>query len=458
MEDLGGKIKNEKDIFNLIYQYLHECDGETYIIETTLVPKYPTSFPVLVEGASIEVRIALNNIDKKNILGISVSFDREKDKIDAVFYRTVSKNVKHNLFKFEDIPAFEYSLIENLIQVTNGILMRLNEEISKNRFNGDIVSHIAMNEMWGFVREENFHIVPLNRGMANSAISEAIMVKSHIYKGYLLYISEVDVIPFEKSGNRCYEVTHKKSGEIIHLESQSDGKVIFRTHDGRKGVIGNYLKNIYDAILHFVYNGNLREIDALYDIEDSSKTQSALTRERSSNEGKSNEVRIDLLMEELWDRRISGLCKQKNLQCGFLSHPEGFHSHFNKDGETKRSLHVDVDKSTEEGFVDVEFSFNVHSSDFDDWKAYFYIGKFLAPIDETCLLNVYENVVEIFSDLFKYSNSNLIKAVSLGDELNSFAFDCSYIDIWSIPLGKYIHRKEGSKIFWKRDLTPYKAT
>ena len=453
MEDLGDKIKNEKDIFNLIYQYLHECDGETYIIETTIVPKDPTSFPVLVEGASIEVGIALNNLDKKNILGISVSFDREKDKIDAVFYQIVSKNVKRNLFRFEDIPAFEYSLIENLIQVTNGILLRLNEEISKNRFNGDIVSYIAMNEMWGFVREQNFHIVPLNRGMANSAISEAIMVKSHIYKGYLLYISEVSVLLFEKSGNRCYEITHKKSGKIIHLESQSDGKVIFRTHDGRKGVIGNYLKNIYDAISHFVHNGNLLGVDTLYDLDESSKAQSALTRERGSNEGKNNEVRIDLLMEGLWDRRISGLCKQKNLQCGFLSHPEGFHSHFNKDGEVKRSLHLDVGKSAEEGFARVEVSFNVHSSELDDQKSYFHIGDFLVPMNKTHLLDVYENVIKIFSDLIKYGDSNINKAIALGNKLNAFAFDCSYIDIWSIPLGKYIHRKEGSKIFWKREET-----
>ena len=453
MEDLGDKIKNEKDIFNLIYQYLHERDGETYIIETTLVPKDPTSFPILVEGASIEVRIALNNIDKKNILGISVSFDREKDKIDAVFYQIVSKNVKRNLFKFEDIPAFEYSLIENLIQVTNGMLLRLNEEISKNRCNGDIASHIAMNEIWGFVREENFHIVPLNRGMANSAISEAIMVKSHIYKGYLLNRSEVDVTPFEKSENRCYEIKHKKSGKILHLESQSDGKVIFRTHDGRKGVIGNYLKNIYDAISHFVHNGNLLGIDTLYDLEESSKTQSALTRERGSSGRKSDEVRIDLLMEELWDRRISGLCKQKNLQCGFLSHPEGFHSHFNKDGETKTSLNIDVDKSTDEGFVKVEVSFNVHSSELDDQKSYFHIGEFLVPMNEPHLLDVYENVIEIFSDLIKYSDSNLNKAIALGNKLNTFAFDCSYIDALSIPLGKYIHRKEGSKIFWKREET-----
>lgn len=359
--------------------------------------------------------------------------------------------MKHNLFKFEDIPAFEYSLIENLIQVTNGILLRLNEEISKNRFNGDIISHIAMNEMWGFVREENFHIVPLNRGMANSAISEAIMVKSHIYKGYLLYISEVDVIPFEKSGNRCYEIKHKKSGKILHLESQSNGKVIFRTHDGRKGVIGNYLKNIYDAISHFVHNGNLLGIDALYDLEESSKAQSALTREGGSSEGKNNEVRIDLLMEGLWDRRISGLCKQKNLQFGFLSHPEGFHSHFNEDREVKRSLHVDVGKSEEEGFVKVEVSFNVHSSDFYDQKSYFHIGDFLVPMNENHLLDVYDNVIKIFSDLIKYDDSNLNKAISLGDRLNSFAFDCSYIDTWSIPLGKYIHRKEGSEIFWKRE-------
>lgn len=453
MEDLGDKIKNEKDIFNLIYQYLHECDGETYIIETTLVPKDPTSFPILVEGASIEVRIALNNIDKNNILGISVSFDREKDKIDAVFYQIVSKNVKRNLFKFEDIPAFEYSLIENLIQVANGILLRLNEEISKNRFNGDIVSYIAMNEMWGFVREENFHIIPLNRGMANSAISEAIMVKSNIYEGYLLNRSEVSVLLFEKSGNRCYEVKHKKSGKILHLESQSDGKVIFRTHNGRKGVIDNYLKNIYDAISHFVHNGNLLGIDTLYDLEESSKTQSALTRERSSNEGKNNEVRIDLLMEGLWDRRISGLCKQKNLQCGFLSHPEGFHSHFSKGGEVKRSLHVNVGKSAEEGFAKVEVSFNVHSSELDDQKSYFHIGDFLVPMNETHLLDVYENVINIFSDLIKYGDSNLNKAISLGDRLNSFAFDCSYIDTCSIPLGKYTHRKEGSKIFWKREET-----
>ena len=453
MEDLSDKIKNEKDIFNLIYQYLHECDGETYIIETTIVPKDPTSFPVLVEGASIEVRIALNNIDKKNILGISVSFDREKDKIDAVFYQIVSKNVKRNLFRFEDIPAFEYSLIENLIQVTNGILLRLNEEISKNRFNGDIVSHIAMNEMWGFVREENFHIVPLNRGMANSAISESIMVKSNIYEGYLLNRSEVSVLLFEKSGKRCYEITHKKSGKIIHLESQSDGKVIFRTHDGRKGVIGNYLKNIYNTISHFVHNGNLLGVDTLYDLDESSKTQRALNRERDSNEGKNNEVRIDLLVEGIWDRRISGLCKQKNLQCGFLSHPEGFHSHFNKEGEAKRSLHVDVGKSAKEGFVKVEVSFNVHSSELDDQKSYFHIGDFLVPMNEPHLLDVYENVIKIFSDLIKYGDSNLNKAIALGNRLNTFAFNCSYIDTWSIPLGKYIHRKEGSKIFWKREET-----
>lgn len=270
-------------------------------------------------------------------------------------------------------------------------------------------------------------VIPLSRGVADHLIKKAINTFDVFETYWGVDRPNVNVLPFRRNGNLCYELTHNKSGSVIHLETRSNGGIFFRVKDNLDRIDGKSAKDVYDSISQFVEDGTLPEKINL------------------SETGLS----FDGFMEDFWEKYISPICRNYKLQNSFLSHPEGHKSFFKKEDGYKRSLNIDLTApKDEEKLVKFSVSFK-RSSESGKWISAFDVADFWVPLNEAYLFDLYKNVIEFFNNASGY-DKDIDVSINLENSLREFAHNCWYIDSFDIPTGEYECTNENGNVIWRR--------
>ena len=419
-----GPIKNGKKLFEVIQYGFKNYTGESYLFKSVFVPKHENTFPVNDEGSVETLVFSKRDKEKSDVLKIATLL--HEGVIDATFSHVVSSNVQRDLLRIEGIPAASYDVREYLTRMVVVIIFLVDELVESGK-EIQIVEYVTLKIMDALLNQEGIRVVPLSRGVADHLIKKAINTFDVFETYWGVDRPNVNVLPFRRNGNLCYELTHNKSGSVIHLETRSNGGIFFRVKDNLDGIDGKSAKDVYDAISQFVEDGTLPgKIDL-------------------SETGLS----FDGFMEDFWEEYISPICRNYKLQNSFLSHPEGHKSFFKKEDGYKRSLNIDL-TAPKDGEKLVKFSVSFkRSAESNKWISAFHVADFLVPLKEAYLFDLYKNVIEFFNNVSGYEK-DIDVSVNLENSLREFARNCCYIESFDILTGERECTNENGNIIWRR--------
>lgn len=307
---VSGPIRNGKKLFEVVQYGFKNYTGKHYLFKSIFVPKYEGTFPVNGKGSVETLVFSKHDRDKSDVLKITTSLN--EGVIDATFSHVVSSNAQRDLLRIEGIPAASYDVREYLTRMVVVIILLVDELIESGK-EIQIVEYVTLKIMDALLNQEGIRVVPLSRGVADHLIKKAINTFDVFETYWGVDRPNVNVLPFHRNGNLCYELTHNKSGNIIHLETRSNGGIFFRVKDNLDGIDGKSAKDVYDAISQFVEDGTLPEKINLTEAD----------------------LSFDGFMEDFWEEYISPICRNYKLQNSFLSHPEGHKSFFKKKMDAK---------------------------------------------------------------------------------------------------------------------------
>lgn len=421
---VSGPIKNGKKLFEVVQYGFKNYTGEHYLFKSIFVPKHEGAFPVNGKGSVETLVFSKHDRDKSDVLKITTSLN--EGVINATFSHVVSSNTQRDLLRVEGITAASYDVREYLTRMVVVIILLVDELVESGK-EIQIVEYVTLKIMDALLNQEGIRIVPLSRGVADHLIKKAINTFDVFETYWGVDRPNVNVLPFRRNGNLCYELTHNKSGSVIHLETRSNGGIFFRVKDNLDRIDGKSAKDVYDAISQFVEDGTLPEKINL------------------SETGLS----FDGFMEDFWEKYISPICRNYKLQNSFLSHPEGHKSFFKKEDGYKRSLNIDLTApKDEEKLVKFSVSFK-RSSKSGKWISDFDVADFWVPLNEAYLFDLYKNVIEFFNNVSEYEK-DIDVSVNLENSLREFAHNCWYIDSFDIPTGEYECTNENGNVIWRR--------
>ena len=421
---VSGPIRNGKKLFEVVQYGFKNYTGKHYLFKSVFVPKHENTFPVNDEGSVETLVFSKRDKEKSDVLKIATLL--HEGVIDATFSHVVSGNVDRDLLRIEGIPAASYDVREYLTRMVVVIILLVDELIESGK-EIQIVEYVTLKIMDALLNQEGIRVVPLSRGVADHLIKKAINTFDVFETYWGVDRPNVNVLPFHRNGNLCYELTHNKSGNIIHLETRSNGGIFFRVKDNLDGIDGKSAKDVYDAISQFVEDGTLPEKINLTEAD----------------------LSFDGFMEDFWEEYISPICRNYKLQNSFLSHPEGHKSFFKKEDGCKRSLNIDLTApKDEEKLVKFSVSFK-RSVESGKWISDFHVADFYVPLNEVYLFDLYKNVIEFFNNASGHDKDIDVSA-NLENSLREFAYNCCYIKSFDILTGERECTNKNGNIIWRR--------
>ena len=419
-----GPIKNGKKLFEVVQYGFKSYTGEHYLFKSVFVPKHEGTFPVNGEGSVETLVFSKHDKEKSDVLKITTLL--HGGVIDTTFSHVVSGNVDRDLLRVEGIPAVSSIVHKYLTRIIVDTISSVDKLVESGE-EVQIVEYVTLKIMDTLLNQEGIRVVTLSGGVANHLIKKAINTFDVFETYWGVDRPNVNVLPFRRNGNLCYELTHNKSGNIIHLETRSNGGIFFRDKDKLGSVDGKSAKDVYDAISQFIEDGTLLE---------------------KINLPETN-LSFDSFMEDFWEEYVSPICRNYKLRNSFLSHPEGHQAFFKKEDGHKRSLNIDLTApKDEEKLVKFSVSFK-RSVESGKWISDFHVADFYVPLNEVYLFDLYKNVIEFFNNASGHEKDIDVSA-NLENSLREFSYNCCYIESFDILTGERECTNETGNIIWRR--------